>query len=120
MPSSVIQWMQYRHRERTLDVAFRDGRGVYRYFDVPEAEWAAFLSSPSKGTYLNQIFKANGYGYEKLPPQEPEPAEVSLAAGGATEAFWGEQESATASESLRKAEKPPESRMPGAQREPKR
>lgn len=67
MPSSVIRSMQYHPRERTLDIVFCDGRGVYRYFDVPGAEWQAFCSAPSKGTYLNQIFKAHGYGYEKLP-----------------------------------------------------
>jgi len=30
---------------------------VYRYFDVPAEEYAAFLTADSKGTYLNQQFK---------------------------------------------------------------
>ena len=66
MPSSVICSMRYDPAERTLEIEFRDGRGTYRYFDVPEAEWTAFRAAPSKGTYLNQVFKDGGYGYEKI------------------------------------------------------
>ena len=67
MPSAVIRSMRYHPAERLLDITFRDARGVYRYFDVPLAEWEAFGSAASKGTYLNQVFKEGGYGYEKLP-----------------------------------------------------
>lgn len=66
MPSAVIRSLRYRPAERLLDITFRDARGVYRYFDVPRAEWEAFRSAASKGTYLNQVFKGGGYGYEKL------------------------------------------------------
>ena len=91
MPSSVIRSMQYHPREQTLEIAFRDGRGVYRYFDVPEAEWQAFRSAPSKGTYLNQTFKAGGYGYEKLPcPSAVLPADDPSPAAGEEVMFWGE------------------------------
>ena len=87
MPSSVILWMRYDPHARTLDIAFRDGRGVYRYFDVAVSEWQVFRSAPSKGTYLNQAFKAGGYGYEKLPRD----AVVSLTSAAEREEFtWGE------------------------------
>jgi KTSC domain len=36
---------------------------VYRYFDVPTEEYAAFMAAESKGTYLNQVFKPRGYRY---------------------------------------------------------
>ena len=82
--------MHYYPAEHTLDIAFRDGRGVYRYFDVPHAMWEAFRSAPSKGTYLNQIFKAGGYGYEKLPCSHGPAAIGQPSAGLEEELFWGE------------------------------
>jgi hypothetical protein len=36
---------------------------VYRYFDVPEEEYVAFMAAESKGTYLNQVFKPQGYRF---------------------------------------------------------
>lgn len=96
MPSSVIRSMQYHPRERTLDIAFRDGRGVYRYFDVPEREWQAFRSAPSKGTYLNQTFKAHSYGYEKLPLRASLgniPPEEDASTEQKEGIFWGESPS---------------------------
>ena len=98
MPSSVIRSMRYNPAERTLYIEFRDGRGVYRYFDVPAAEWKAFRAAPSKGTYLNQTFKEAGYGYEKIvapartAPQESLPQDAllqdALPQGG--EFVWGD------------------------------
>lgn len=57
MPSSVIQFMQYDPQMQEALIVFRDSRGVYRYFDVPMEEWEAFRGAPSKGTYLNEVFK---------------------------------------------------------------
>ena len=65
MPSSVIAAMSYNDETRTLTIVYRGKRGVYRYFDVPPEEFAAFRSAPSKGTYLNEIFKPKQYRYEK-------------------------------------------------------
>lgn len=65
MPSSVIAAMSYNDGTRTLTIVYRGKRGVYRYFDVPPEEFAAFRSAPSKGTYLNEVFKAKQYRYEK-------------------------------------------------------
>ena len=83
MPSSVIRSMRYNPAERTLDIEFRGVRGVYRYFDVPAAEWKAFRAALSKGTYLNQTFKEAGYGYEKV-------AVLRRSASQDGELVWGE------------------------------
>jgi hypothetical protein len=69
MPSSVIAAMSYNDETRTLTIVYRGKRGVYRYFDVPPEEFAAFRAAPSKGTYLNEVFKPKQYRYEKR--QEP-------------------------------------------------
>jgi hypothetical protein len=42
---------------------FRASGDVYRYFDVPGEEYAAFMAAESKGTYLNQVFKPREYRY---------------------------------------------------------
>ncbi len=65
MPSSVIAAMFYNDETRTLTIVYRGKRGVYRYFDVPPEEFAAFRSAPSQGAYLNEIFKARQYRYER-------------------------------------------------------
>ena len=64
--SSVIRAMGYDAEARVLAIVFREGRGRYRYFDVPAEVWAAFQAAESKGTYLNETFKEMGFGYEKL------------------------------------------------------
>ncbi len=66
MPSSVIYGMRYDPRRRVLDVVFRGSGEVYRYFGVPRAVWRDFVRAPSKGTYLNTVFKDMGYGYERV------------------------------------------------------
>ena len=82
MPSSVILQMKYEPETQTLIIVFRGGRGTYRYFDVPMDEWVAFRSSGSKGTFLNEVFKAQNHRYEKLSRSEsfrllrPEPTLV--------------------------------------------
>ena len=95
MPSSVIQWMRYDPEARVLTIAFRGGRGTYRYAAVPVEEWNAFRSAASKGTYLNEVFKGKKYRYGKVA------AAISLvAAAGEKQVFreaqddklffWGE------------------------------
>lgn len=66
MPSSVIQVMIYDPDSQMLEIVYHGGRGTYRYFDVPMAEWTRFANAPSKGTYLNEVFKAKDYRYEKV------------------------------------------------------
>jgi len=65
MPSSVIQFMQYDPQMREVVIVFRGGRGTYRYFEVPMEEWVAFRSAGSKGTHLNEVFKAK-HRYAKV------------------------------------------------------
>lgn len=66
MPSSVIHGMLYHPAELSLDIVFRDTRGTYRYFDVGPEEWSAFKRAPSKGTYLNAVFKMRHERYLRL------------------------------------------------------
>ena len=64
--SSSVASIGYRPDRHELDIEFREGGEVYRYFDVPAKEYAAFLAADSKGTYLNQVFKGRGYRYAVL------------------------------------------------------
>lgn len=66
MPSSVIHGMLYLPEHQTLIIVFRGERGSYRYFEVERAEWVAFRRAPSKGTYLNHVFKARHLRFEHL------------------------------------------------------
>ena len=65
MPSTVIAAMSYNADTQTLTIVYRGKRGTYRYFEVPQEEYEAFRAAPSKGTYLNEIFKARQYQYER-------------------------------------------------------
>jgi len=64
--STSIASLGYEPETRVLEIEFRDSGEVYRYFDVPPSEYQAFLQAPSKGTYLNRIFKIQGYQYERV------------------------------------------------------
>jgi len=55
--------MGYRRAQQKLEIEFRASGDVYRYFDVPAEEYAAFMAAESKGTYLNQVFKPREYRY---------------------------------------------------------
>lgn len=70
MPSSVIDAMYYDPETLVLTIVYRGNRGVYRYFDVPPEEHAAFHAARSKGTYLNEAFKTRQYRYEKISPKD--------------------------------------------------
>jgi hypothetical protein len=63
VPSTSIASIGYAPAKRELEIEFRASGDVYRYFDVPPKEHAAFLAAESKGTYLNQVFKPRGYRY---------------------------------------------------------
>lgn len=58
--------MFYDERRRTLTVVYTGRRGVYRYHGVSPEEYAAFRAAPSRGTYLNQIFKPRHPAFERL------------------------------------------------------
>jgi hypothetical protein len=59
--STSIASIGYLPGERELEIGFRASGDVYRYFDVPGNEYAAFMAAESKGTYLNQLFKPREY-----------------------------------------------------------
>ena len=61
--STSIASIGYVSRKRELEIEFRDSGEVYRYFNVPGEEYAAFMAADSKGTYLNQVFKPREYRY---------------------------------------------------------
>ncbi len=90
--------MLYSPALRTLDVVFRGARGTYRYYEVSAEEWRAFKRSPSKGTYLNAVFKAVHPRFEQVTAIRP--TVVSDVAGSAMaprdlpdENVWGFYES---------------------------
>jgi len=66
MPSSVIAAMHYNAEQHTLTIIYRGKRGTYRYFNVSPEEYDEFRVAPSKGTYLNQTFKARQHPFERL------------------------------------------------------
>jgi hypothetical protein len=61
--STSIASIGYLPKARELEIKFRASGDVYRYFDVPAEEYAAFMAAESKGTYLNQVFKPREYRY---------------------------------------------------------
>jgi hypothetical protein len=61
--SISIASIGYRPAQQELEIEFRASGDVYRYFDVPTEEYAAFMAAESKGTYLNQVFKSREYRY---------------------------------------------------------
>lgn len=64
--STSIAAIGYDAQRRVLDIKFRESGEIYRYYDVPPEEYAAFMEATSKGTYLNQQFKLAGYPYERI------------------------------------------------------
>jgi hypothetical protein len=66
--SSVIISMGYDPVWRVLEIEFRDNREIYDYFDVPAEEYVAFCNAPSKGLYLNTVFKPKNYRTERKKP----------------------------------------------------
>ena len=85
MPSSVIEAMEFEPAMHSLLIAYRGGRGVYRYFDVSEEEWQEFLRARSKGRYLNDAFKRRAHPYMKV---ESEIARAAAGSGADRRFFW--------------------------------
>jgi hypothetical protein len=61
--STSIASIGYLPAEQELEIRFRGSGDVYRYFDVPGEDYAAFMAAESKGTYLNRVFKPREYRY---------------------------------------------------------
>lgn len=81
MSSSVIHGMLYSPADRSLVIVFREDGRAYRYRDVTLEEWRAFKRSPSKGTYLNAVFKAKHPRVEAWGSVSSETGAVAAAAG---------------------------------------
>lgn len=64
--SETIASLGYDPTWKMLEIEFRESGEVYLYFDVPQLEYEAFMSAPSKGSYLNQQFKKAGYRFERV------------------------------------------------------
>lgn len=56
--SSMLQAVGYDSVNNALFVQFNGGK-IYRYDDVPEAEFANLRASESIGKYLNGVIKPN-------------------------------------------------------------
>ena len=62
--STSIASIGYLPAERELEIKFRVSGDVYRYFDVPREEYAAFMAAESKGSYFNGRIK-DMYAYQE-------------------------------------------------------
>jgi hypothetical protein len=62
--SSELKSVGYDEGNAILEVEFQNG-GIYRYFGVPKAAYAALISAPSKGRYFNAQI-GNAYRYERI------------------------------------------------------
>ena len=67
--SSVIAAISYDPSTNTLEIEFRTGR-TYRFFMVPQTEYAALLQSDSIGRYFNQKIR-NRYPTEEIEGAHP-------------------------------------------------
>ncbi len=61
--SSSITSIGYDPDGLELEIEFLQSGDVYLYFDVPAEEQRDFMEADSKGTYLNQVFKLEGYRF---------------------------------------------------------
>jgi len=61
--SRSIASFGYAPRRRELEIEFRENGAVYRYSGVRLWERDEFIAAPSKGNYLNRVFKARKHPY---------------------------------------------------------
>jgi hypothetical protein len=66
--SESIASIGYLPERCELEIEFRQSGDVYRYFGVSADEHTDFMAAESKGTYLNQVFKAKGHRYMVAKP----------------------------------------------------
>jgi hypothetical protein len=58
--STSVASIGYLPVERELEIKFRASGDVYRYFDVPGEEYAAFMAAESKGSYSRMLMDSLG------------------------------------------------------------
>jgi hypothetical protein len=51
--SSLLASVNYQPEKSMLDLEFRAGGIIYRYFDVPREIYASLLTAESKGSWFN-------------------------------------------------------------------
>ncbi len=61
--STSIDQMGYDAENQELHVIFKSGGRLCIYSQVPLEIWQSMLEAPSKGVYLAQVIKKNGYPY---------------------------------------------------------
>lgn len=61
--SETLRAIGHDARRSELRLVFRDTGDIYAYFEVPPDEHSEFMAAPSKGTYLNYVFKPRGHRY---------------------------------------------------------
>jgi KTSC domain len=61
--STAIASVGYEPAMLTLEIEFHSG-SVYRYFDVPEPVYRAFMAADSKGTYFAEAIR-DAYRFER-------------------------------------------------------
>lgn len=62
--SSTIVEVEYNKKEQNLDVTFKTNK-TYRYFEVEEEVFNAFIAAESLGKYLNANIK-NKYNHQVI------------------------------------------------------
>jgi len=63
--STNVDQIGYDDYESEVHVIFKKS-GHYVYSEVTSEVWEQFRDSPSKGTFVNQEFKAKGFPYRKM------------------------------------------------------
>ncbi|TKJ43715.1 KTSC domain-containing protein [candidate division TA06 bacterium B3_TA06] len=63
--SSNLVSVGYNRSTQVLEVEFHGGR-IYQYFGVPLALYDGLMNAPSKGQYLDQNIKKEGYTYIRV------------------------------------------------------
>jgi hypothetical protein len=64
--SDAIASVGYDRDRGWLEIEFKEGGEVYRYFGVPEEEYQALIGADSRGKHLNQQFKERRYRYARI------------------------------------------------------
>jgi hypothetical protein len=66
--SKSIASFGYAPHRRELEIEFRENGAVYRYSGVRLWERDEFIAAPSKGNYLNRVFKTRKHPYRVIKP----------------------------------------------------
>jgi hypothetical protein len=65
LTSTALLSAGYDPKSQTLQVTFQSG-SQYQYYDVDHQVATGLFQAPSKGTYVNEVIKKNGYAYKRI------------------------------------------------------